>query len=371
MKKVINQVNYIYPAFVVFLLTLSCEPNEKHKPLSVICGEVSLEQAMQIDNMDNPAIYEGIVTDENDTPIDSVLLEATSFSETQVYRTYTKENGSYILYVEGSAFWDVTVEKTGYITKEVDLGSISFGEISKGNDIVLEKDDSNDHQPPPDEEIPNLLITTTKYDVSINPEDITFNGTNILILTRPYLYKYDLNINPINGSVMIGYDYINMEYNSGYLWCNGGWVNQEKKIYKVDPESFDVIEEITCNVPLIEFEDYIFQNNSIWLVAETYLYKLSMTGELLATYDYYALNKESDGYCYLECLLYYNNNIYLIYKDNKESDLILKIDMSNGNLLAKGELHKDLSDIQGITYDGTSIWVATQEELYKLTITQE
>lgn len=338
-------------SFVLFVsIFAACDEYEEPAPLDIVDGVADLQQEYAKANLKNPVAINGYIKNRKTSAfVGKAKLSARMENSSTVYSTSSREDGSFVLYVEAKKTYIFYAEKEGFIktyfSKESGyaMDTTYFIDYSTTINIELKVDDK----------IPTFTVSyVSDHGLYTSASDISFNGTDIVTIDDSYRYvtRYKTDGTYLNMTPFV--------FNKDYFVCLGtdAYLTGEDNypgLTKIDQKTGLIISSFNYE-STIGAKDVEVLNDNIFLLSSYTLYKTSLSGAAL---DNVELTTELDLQM-VAGLVQKNNYLYVLGFSNDFQYVLYKIDPATLSVISKGFLPPDTAytTFRGLTFDGTNFW---------------
>lgn len=337
--------------FIFFLSVFAaCDEYEEPAPLDIVDGVADLQQEYAKANLKNPVAINGYIKNKKTSAfVGKAKISARLENSSTVYNTFSREDGSYILYLEAKKTYIFYAEKEGftktYFSQESGYAIDTTFFIEYPTDVTIELK--------LDDKLPTFKVSyVADAGLYTSASDISFNGTNIVTIDDYYRYvtHYKTDGTYLNMTPFI--------FNQDFFVCLGtdAYLAGEDNypgLTKIDQKTGLIISSFKYE-STIGAKDVEVLNDNIFLLSSYTLYKTSLTGAAL---DNVELTTELD----LQTVVGFvqkNNYLYVLGLSDELQYVLYKIDPATLSVIAKGFLPLDTKykTFRGLTFDGTNFW---------------
>ena len=204
----------------------------------------------------------------------------------------------------------------------------------------------------------NVLNSFTLPAKSQSPQDVTWDGSSIWVAEVSDTVL--LEIDPSDGSVLSQFNHPGnnpdgLTWDGTNLFVSDDDVGGDGVVYELSLTG-TLIGSWTFGPPILDSEGLAYDGNTgnIWLTDDTSntVFELDAdNGNIISSFEY--PGADPDG------ITWRDGQLFIVEEDNLE---ILQMD-TNGNLLGFVSIAELGTNPRGITWDGSSFWLAVQDDM--------
>lgn len=359
----------------LFLLTnvlAGCVDNNEYYPLDIITGKEKVDDIYFQKNMKNPVVLKGKISSyESKLPVADVDVIAKASGMDLQYQSKTKADGSFYFYVEGQNEYVVYTQKTGW--EKQYIFNYSDGEIDtvrnyySGNEFLFQlfKEDSIREVQPE--------YIATRY-LSGNIDDLTTHSGSIWGLESNKISQYNDDAAILKTQSLKVYPkFISVQ--DTFYWYGS---SSGRTVYKVGMIGGKQYASVYCQIANETIYDLEVINNAIWILTNSRLYHLNLTGDLIKSYNF----GSKIPFMQFVGMAKGVNSIYILNKIFSQSFVfpgykIYKFDTSSGQLtLQTCNFPKDLTKLtlRSLAYKNGIFWSISDgyysDDLVRIRVTE-